>query len=73
MQFIFAYGDCETHHIHDFMLKCVIFNVNRVNFDQEKYTVTLIQRKRRSKSMIVALPLSALLLLCAAAPPLHAV
>ncbi len=24
----------ETHHLHDFMVKFVIFNVNRVNFDQ---------------------------------------
>ncbi len=32
------------------MVKFVIFNVNRVNFDQEQYTVTLIQRKRCSKN-----------------------
>ncbi len=32
------------------MVKFVIFNVNRVNFDQEQYTVTLIQRKWCSKN-----------------------
>ncbi len=66
----------ETHHLHDFMVKCVIFNVNRVNFDQVQCTVTLIQHKRRSKNRlgvetIAALPL--LLLLRVAEPPLRAV
>ncbi len=51
-----------TPHLHEFMVKFVIFHVNQVNFDQEKYTVALIQHKRRSKNrlggeMIVALPL----------------
>ncbi len=32
----------ETHHLHEFMVKCFIFNVNRVSFDQEQFTVTLI-------------------------------
>ncbi len=32
------------------MVKCVILNVNRINFYQEQCTVTLIQRKRRSKN-----------------------
>ncbi len=44
----------ETHHLHDFMVKLVIFNVNRVNFDQEQCTVTLIQRKLRSKNRLGA-------------------
>ncbi len=34
------------------MVKFVIFHVNRVNFDQELCTVTLIQRKRRSKNRL---------------------
>ncbi len=25
----------ETHHLHDFMVKMFIFNVNRVIFDQD--------------------------------------
>ncbi len=33
----------ETHHLHDLMVKFVIFNINWVNFDQEQRTVTLIQ------------------------------
>ncbi len=52
----------ETHHLHDFMVKFVIFNVNRVNFDQEQCTVTLIQRKRRSKNRLGAETITALLL-----------
>ncbi len=44
----------ETHHLHDFVVKFVIFNVNRVNFYQEQCTVTLIQRKRRSKNRLGA-------------------
>ncbi len=35
------------HHLHDFMVKCVILNVNRIHFYQEPCTVTLIQHKRR--------------------------
>ncbi len=50
------------------MVKLVIFHVNRVNFDQEQYTVALIQRKRRRNDRDPAL-----LLLHAAAPPLRAV
>ncbi len=77
MHFIFSYGDCETRNTSlDFMVKFVIFNVNRVSFDQEKCTVTLIQRKRRSKNRLGAdrgTAASALLLLRAAAPPLCAV
>ncbi len=42
-----------SHHLHDFMVKCVIFNVNGVNFDQEQCTVTLIQRKWSSKNRLV--------------------
>ncbi len=42
----------ETHHLHDFVVKFVIFNVNWVNFDQEQCTVTLIQRKRHSKNRL---------------------
>ncbi len=52
----------ETHHLHDFVLKFVIFNVNRVNFYQEQCTVTLIQRKRRSKIRLGAETIAALLL-----------
>ncbi len=52
----------ETHHIHDFVVKFVIFNVNRVNFYQEQCTVTLIQRKRRSKNRLGAETIAALLL-----------
>ncbi len=64
----------ETHHSHDFVVKFVIFNVNRVNFYQEQCTVTLIQRKRRSKNRLGAETIAALLLLLrAAAPPLRAV
>ncbi len=44
----------ETHHLHDFVVKFVTFNVNRVNFYQEQCTVTLIQRKRRSKNRLGA-------------------
>ncbi len=44
----------ETHHLHDFVVKFVIFNVNRVNFYQEQCTVTLIQRKWRSKNRLGA-------------------
>ncbi len=64
----------ETHHLHDFVVKFVIFNVNRVNFYQEQCTVTLIQRKRRSKNRLGAETIAALpLLLRAATPPLRAV
>ncbi len=62
-----------TPHLHDFMVKCVIFHVNQVNFVQEQYTAALIQRKRRSKNRhctetTVVLPL----LLCACyALPCH--
>ncbi len=52
----------ETHHLHDFVVKCIIFNVNRVKFDQEQCTVTLIQRKRRSKNRLGAETIAALLL-----------
>ncbi len=52
----------ETHHLHDFVVKLVIFNVNRVNFYQEQCTVTLIQRKRRSKNRLSAETIAALLL-----------
>ncbi len=52
----------ETHHLHDFMVKFVIFNVNRVNFDQEQCTVTLIQRKRCSKNRPGAETIAPLLL-----------
>ncbi len=49
-----------TPHLHEFMVKFLIFHVNQVNFDQEKYAVALIQHKRHSKNrlgaeMIVAL------------------
>ncbi len=44
----------ETHHLHDFMVKFVIFNVNLVHFDHEQCTVTLIQRKRCSKNRLGA-------------------
>ncbi len=53
----------ETHHLHDFVVKFVIFNVNRVNFYQEQCTVILIQRKRRSKNRLGAETIAALLLL----------
>ncbi len=52
----------ETQHLHDFKVKFIIFNVNRVNFDQEQCTVTLIQRKRRSKNRLGAETIAALLL-----------
>ncbi len=41
-------------HLHDFMVKFVIFNVNQVNFVQEQCTVTLIQHKQRSKNRLGA-------------------
>ncbi len=44
------------------MVKFIIFHVNRVNFDQEQCTVTLIQRKRRSKNRLGAETIVALLL-----------
>ncbi len=43
-------------------MKCVIFHVNLVNFDQEKRTVALIQRERRSKNRLDAEMIAALLL-----------
>ncbi len=43
-----------THHLHDFMVKFVIFNVNRVNFDQDQCAVALIQGKQRSKNRLGA-------------------
>ncbi len=52
----------ETHKLHDFMLKCVICNVNWVNFNQEQYTVTLIQHKRRIKNKLGIETIAALLL-----------
>ncbi len=61
----------ETPHLHDFMVKLVIFHVNQVNFDQEQYTVASIQHKRHRNDRGTAAP--ALLLLHAAAPPLRAV
>ncbi len=42
----------EKPHLHDFMVKFVIFQVNQVSFDQEQYTVALIQHKQRSKKTI---------------------
>lgn len=52
----------ETHHLHDFMIKCIIFHVNQVNFDQKHCTLALIQREwcrknRLGAETIVALPL----------------
>ncbi len=52
----------ETHHLHDFMVKFVIFNVNRVNFDQKQCNVILIQCKRRSKNRPSAETIAPLLL-----------
>ncbi len=34
------------------MLKFDVFQVNQVSFDQEQYTVALIQHKRRSKKTL---------------------
>ncbi len=42
----------EAHHLHDFMVKLVIFNVNLINFDHEQCTVTLIQHKQCSKNRL---------------------
>ncbi len=66
----------ETHHLHDFMVNLVIFNVNLVNFDQEQCTVILIQRKRRSKNRLGAETIATLTLLlcsCYALPSHHCV
>lgn len=63
----------ETLHLHDFMVKCVIFHVNQIIFDQEKCTVALNNRKQRSKNRVGAETIAALpRLLRAAAPPLRA-
>ncbi len=43
-------------------MKCVILNINRVDFYQEQCTVTLIQRKRRSKHRLSAETIAALTL-----------
>ncbi len=51
MCILFIWWSWNTkHHLYAFMVKCVILNVNRINFYQEQCTVTLIQRKRRSKN-----------------------
>lgn len=61
----------EMHHLHDFMIKCVIFHVNQVNFDQEQCTLALIQREWCSKNRLgrndPGTASSALLLQCVAA------
>ncbi len=74
MHLIFSYGDCETPHLHDFIVKFVIFHVNQVNFYDEQYTVDLIQHKRHSKNRLCTEKIAAPpLLLRAVVPPLRAV
>ncbi len=53
----------EAHHLHDFMVKLVIFKVNLVNFDHEQCTVTLIQHKQCSKNRLGTVTIVALLLM----------